>query len=214
MNLEEIKSEWKRFHQKLESSQRLNEQLIESMLRERSRSRLSKIRHDNILYLFLMIANLIFLTAIFAGNPFDFRYTVQYLPFVLLALGVLMAIGSIITSLQRFNVNINDVSLDIFLKRMIDAFEKNKKIESWFGLIIFSAGTLTALSFLPKKLEHKAPLLALGETALSIVITLGIYFTAYKLGAFKNRKKQGFENDYNELKELRAIKDDLNDKVI
>jgi hypothetical protein len=212
MNLEEIKVEWKQFHRKLESSQRLNEQLLESMLRERSRSRLSKIRRDNILYLLLMLANLVFLAGIFLGNPFDFKYTVQYLPFVLLAVGVLMAVGSIVISLQRVNVNINDVNLDIFLKTTIDAFEKKKKVESWFGLIIFSAGTLTAFSFLPKKLEQKSLPSALGETALSIIITLAIYFIAYKLGAFKNRKKEGFENDYKELNELKALAADLNNK--
>ena len=213
MNLEEIKTEWKQFHLKLESSQRLNEQVLESMLRERSRSRLSKIRGENILYLFLMLAILVLLAAIFIGNPFDFKYAVQYLPFALLAVGVLMAIGSIIISLQKFNVDVNDVNLHVFLKTMIEAFEKNKKIEAWFGLIIFSAGTLTAFSFLPNKLENKPPLLALAETALSIIITLAIYFTAYKLGAFKNGKKEGFERDYKELRELKAIQDDLDDKA-
>jgi uncharacterized membrane protein len=209
MNIEQIKSEWKQFSQQLESSQRLNEHLLMSMLKERSRSRVSKIRRDNMIYLLLMFANLAFLAAIFLGNPFDFKYRLQFAPYALLAAGVIMAVVSLIRSLKRFNADLNQVNLDSFLTTTIAGYEKNKQMERWFGLIIFSAGTLTVLSFLPKKLAHKPLGEALVETALSILITLGIYFTAYKLGAFKNRNREGFENDLKELNELRAIASDL-----
>lgn len=209
MNIEEIKNEWKQFNRQLESSQRLNDHLITSMLKERSRSRVSKIRRDTIIYLLLMLANLVFLAALFAGNPFDFTYNVQFAPYGLLAIGVIMAVVALLRNLQRFNKDLNEVSLDNFLHITIAGYEKNKKMERWFGLIIFSAGTLTALSFLPKKLEHKPLGVALAETALSIVITLAIYFIAYKLGAFKNRNREGFENDLKELNELKAIAADL-----
>ena len=74
MDIDQLKSEWKQYDQKLATSQRLNEQLIESMLRERSRSRVAMIRRDTMVYLALMLINLILLALIFAGNPFDFRY--------------------------------------------------------------------------------------------------------------------------------------------
>jgi hypothetical protein len=157
----------------------------------------------------LMMLNLVLFAAIFAGNPFDFKYTVQYIPFGILTIGVFMAMYSLFKTLQRFNVNMNHVSLEHFLKATIEEFEKNKKMETWFGSIIFAAGTLTVFSFLPKKLENKGFWPALGETAISIAITLVIYFVAYKLGAFKNRKKEGFENDLKELEELKAISSDL-----
>jgi hypothetical protein len=41
------------------------------------------------------------------------------------------------------------------------------------------------------------------------MITLLVYFIAFKLGAFKNRKKEGFENDWKELSELKAISSEL-----
>jgi hypothetical protein len=157
----------------------------------------------------LMFANLAFLAAIFIGNPFDFKYRLQFAPYGLLAAGVIMAVVQLTKTLQRFNADLNMVSLDSFLKTTIDGYEKNKKMERWFGLIIFSAGTLTVLSFLPKKIEHKPLAAALAETALSILITVGIYFTAYKLGAFKNRNREGFENDLKELNELKMIASDL-----
>ena len=211
MNLEQLKTEWREYDQKLALSQRLNEQIIQSMLRERSRSRVAKIRRENILYLVLMLLNLVLLGAIFAGNPFDFKYDLQYIPFGILAAGVLIAIASLIKSLQSFNVDLNTVNLDHFLRKTIWEFEKNKKMQGRFGLLIFSSGMLTAFSFLPKKLEHKELWPALGETLLSMAITLAIYFIAYKLGAFKNRKKEGFENDLKELNNLKSISAELSE---
>ena len=210
MNIDEIKTEWKQYSKKLEVSQRLNEHLILSMLKERSRSRVSKIRRNNTIYLVLMLLTLLFLAAIFAGNPFDFKYRLQYIPYGILFIGVLLAIISLVKSFKTFTTNINSVSLDNFLKKTIAEYEKNKKIERWFGIIIFSAGLLTAFSFLPKKLEHKEFWQAIGETAVSMLITIVIYFIAFKLGAFKNKNKEEFENDLKEWNELKNISLELN----
>ena len=212
MNIDEIKTEWKQYSKQLEVSQRLNERLILSMLKERSRSRVSKIRRNNTIYLVLMILTLLFLAAIFAGNPFDFKYRLQYIPYGILFIGVLLAIISLVKSLKTFTTDINNVSLDNFLKRAIAEYDKNKKIEHWFGIIIFSAGLLTAFSFLPKKLEHKEFWQAIGETAVSMLITIAIYFVAFKLGAFKNKNREEFENDLKEWNELKNISMELNDK--
>lgn len=212
MNIDQIKTDWQRFNQKLELSQRLNEQLIHSILKERSRSRIAKIRRDNMLYMLLMIMNLVILAAIFAGNPFDFKYLMQYIPYGILTIGVLLAIVSLFKSLQSFNVNLNHVNLDFFLKKTIIEFEKSRKMERWFGIIIVSAGVLTALSFLPNKLQNKPLGQALIETAVSMAITIVIYIIAFKLGAFKNRKKEGFENDLKELNALKAIASELSGK--
>jgi hydrogenase-4 membrane subunit HyfE len=157
----------------------------------------------------LMILNLVLIAAIFWGNPFDFKYTAQYIPYGLLAIGVLMAIVALIKSFQSFNVDINSMSLENFLTKTLYEYDKNRKIETWFGRIILSAGLLTALSFLPKKLENKDLWQALAETAFSVLITLIIYFIAFKAGAFKNRKKEGFENDLKEWNELKGIAVDL-----
>jgi DNA integrity scanning protein DisA with diadenylate cyclase activity len=159
-----------------------------------------------------MIINLVLLGAILAGNPFDFRYTLQYIPYCMLAIGVILAILSLLRSFKSFNDNMNRVNLDTFLKRTIDGYEKNRKMEKIFGIIILSSGTLTALSFLPEKLENKELWQALSETAISVAITLIIYFIAIKQGAFKNRKREGFENDLRELNELKAISSELVEK--
>lgn len=212
MTLEEIKTEWIQYNKKLETSQRLNEQLILSMLKERSKSRISKIRRQNTIYLALMVSSLLFIIALFAGNPFDFKYMLQYVPYGILSIGVVLAIVALVKSLQSFSININNMPLDSFLRKIIDAYEKNKKIERWFGILIIGAGTLANLSFLPNKLAHKGLWQALGETGISILITLGIYFIAFKAGAFKNRNREEFENDLKEWNELKKISLELKEE--
>lgn len=209
MDINHLKSEWKQFDQKLATSQRLNDQLIQSMLRERSRSRVATIRRDTFVYMILMCINVVLLAGIFAGNPFDFQHKAQYIPYGLLAIGVLLAIASLVKTLRRFNVDMNKVNLTTFLQTTIEGYEKNKRMEGWFGMIIFSAGVLTIFSFLPKKLENKGLWPALAESAITIFVTLAIYFIAFKLGAFKNRKREGFENDLQELNDLKAIAQEL-----
>lgn len=213
MNIEEMKTAWEQYNQKLILSQQLNQQVIMGMLKERSRSRVSRIRKENFVLLAWMLIISAFLIALLIGNPFDFRYTLQYMPYCILLIGVFLAIGSIYKSLRQFDVNLNKENLGVFLKRTIEEYEKNRKRNSWFGMIIFFAGTLTIFSFLPHKLAHKDIWQALAETGINLGITLGIYFIAFKLGAFKERKREGFESDLKELEGLRARSAELEGKA-
>jgi hypothetical protein len=209
MNIEQLKAEWQQYDQKLALSVRLNEQFVLSMLKERSKSRIARIRRNNMICLLVMIINLVLLACIFAGNPFDFPYTWQYIPYSLLSVGILLVILSLFKSLRSFNVNLNNVSLDAFLRKAIAEYSRSKKIQMWCRIIIFSGGVLTIVSFLPGKLENKGLWPALGETAVVLAITLLLYFAAFKSGILKDRKKEEFENDLKEWGELKKIAAEL-----
>ena len=209
MTLDELKSPWQQYNQQLNASNKLNEQLLLSMIKERSTSRVSTIRRESFMLLLVLVLEMVFLIAIIIGNPFDFKYALQFIPYALLGIGVLIAIWTLLKMIKNFDVRITNDGLTGFLQKTINAYEKNRKAERWFGTIMFSAGVLTAFSFLPKKLEHKEFWPALGETGLSVLITILVYVIAFKLGAFKNRKKEGFENDWKELNDLKAISSEL-----
>src|ERR671912_1697565 len=108
MNVDHLKTEWAKYNAKLSQTKQLGEQLITSMLRERSRSRISGIRRANTFYLLLMCLVFGLLIAIFAGNPFDFRYQWQYAPYGLLLLGVSVTIGSLVQSLLAVPENLSN----------------------------------------------------------------------------------------------------------
>jgi MFS family permease len=205
MNVEQIKMEWTRYNEKLALSQQLSDKLIISMLKERSRSRISAIRRSNSLYLLLMCLVLTLLIAILTGNPFDFDYSWQFIPYGVLVIGVVITIITLIQSIQSLPADLNKSDLSSFLKQTVLAYDRKKKIESWFGIIMFTGGLLTVFSFLPGKLKNKGLTEALLETGLMVVITIIIYFIAFKAGAFKNHNKAAFENDLKELNNLKQL---------
>ena len=204
MNLDELKSAWQVYDQKLQASQGINEKIILSMIRERSSSRVSKIKRNNTFLMAVMLLELLILGAIFIGNPFDFDYKWQFVPYIFLSIGVMMAIGVLFENYKMLNIEINNNNLKVFLENVINGYEKNRKAEKWFGLTMLIAACLTILSFLPHKLAKYTLSIAIIDTIIPLVISLGIYFIAFKLGAFKDPKREGFKEDLKELKELSA----------
>ena len=202
MNLEELKSAWQVYDQKLTFSQKINEKIVFSMIRERSNSRLSKMKRENRLLMLFMFFEFFVLLAVFLGNPFDFVYLWQYIPFLFLLIGNLMAIVMLFKVYKMINVDITGIDLSSFLIRLIQSYEKNKKAEGWFGAIMFVSGCLTIFSFLPNKLAQKTLSLALLDTLIPLLICILIYYFAFKLGAFKNKKSEEFKRDLQELQQF------------
>ncbi|HEU4472664.1 MAG TPA: hypothetical protein VFR58_16330 [Flavisolibacter sp.] len=212
MTIDQLKTTWQQYEHRLQLSQQVNEQLIRNILKERSRSRVSWIRKKNAAYLVIMILELVLLTAIFTGNPFDFVYDWQYLPFGLLAAGVLLVIASLVKSLVFFKAGLLRANLDDFLKSTIKALEQSRRAAYWLRLLVFLAGILTIFSFLPGKLESKSMMQALAETGLLMAVAMAVYAGACKLGAFEDRDKEGFESDREELQKLIAIESELSEE--
>lgn len=202
MNLEELKSAWQVYDSKLQASQAINEKLIFSMIRERSNSRISRLKRDNTLLMLLMFLQFAFLVAVFAGNPFDFKFLWQYVPFLFISIGNLMAIVVLFKVFKMLKNDVTDTNLKSFLQSMIETFEKNKKAEGWFGAVMFVSGCLTIFSFLPHKLETKSLSMAIIDTLIPLAISGIIYWIAYKMGAFKNQKEMAFKKDLTELESL------------
>jgi hypothetical protein len=47
-----------------------------------------------------------------------------------------------------------------------------------------------------------------------MLISLGLYFLAFKLGAFKKRHKENFKSDLEEFNELKSMSSELNESEI
>lgn len=202
MNLEELKSAWKVYDQKLQTSQLLTERMIVGIIKERSRSRVARIKRENTFLFIIMVVELVLLGAIFIGNPFDFIYPIQYVPYGFLGIGIIMAIIAIYRSNAIVNIDMNNTTLGAFLNHVIKEYEKNKKLEGWFGILMLSSGCLATLSFLPNKLQNQSLTSALIDTLIPICVCLVIYYLAFRMGAFKNRKSEGFKEDLQELEAL------------
>ncbi len=211
MNLEELKSAWQVYDKKIQTAQVINEKLIESMIKERSFTRISKIKQQYYGFFIILLVELVVLTAVLIGNPFDFKYKLQFVPYAFLIAGIIVAFFNLLNLYKNISGPLSNNSIGTFLKNILDSYERNKVFEKWFGIIFLSIGLMVPLSFLPQKIEKNGLSSSLLETALMMGITLLLYFLAFRLGAFKNRNKEKFSNDLTELNELKAMALELKD---
>lgn len=211
MNLEELKSAWQVYDKKIQTAQVINEKLIESMIRERSFTRISKIKQQYNGFFIILLVELVVLTAVLIGNPFDFKYKLQFVPYAFLIAAVIVAFLNLLKFYKNISGPLSNNSIGTFLKNILDSYERNKIFEKWFGMIFLLIGLMVPLSFLPQKIEKNGLGSSLLETALMMGITFLFYFLAFRFGAFKNRNKEKFGKDLAELNELKAMALELND---
>ncbi|MCP9762518.1 hypothetical protein [Lacihabitans soyangensis] len=213
MELEELKTTWGMYDKKILSTQNITQKLIESMIRERSISRVERLKKQYFSFFALLIVEAGFMLAILFGNPFDFKYQIQFLPFLLLLMGIIVAFINLTRYYEKISKPLIDKNIGTFLNDILDFYEKNQKYEKWFGLILFSIGFLVPLSFLPPKIEKYGILKGLLDTAIPMAISLILYFLAFKMGAFRKRHKENFKSDLEEYNELKEMSGELNEKV-
>jgi len=209
MNLDELRTAWKLYEKKIQSSQAISQKIIESMIKERSSSRVASIKKQYQFFCAMLSAEFILIIAILTGNPFDFKYKLQFVPYILLGTCIVIAFVNILQLYKKLNHNFSANPIGIFLKTMVEGYEQNKVYEKWFGILFFSVGLIMPLSFMPHKIAQNGLLSALLETALMMAGTLLLYWIAFRLGAFKNRNEEKFRNYLDELNELKTISAEL-----
>lgn len=210
MNIDELKTAWKEYDRKLQSSQSLNERIITSMIRERSRSRISRAQRSYIAALVYMFVVLSFCIAVFFGNPFDFRHEFQYVIigiFIVCILIFIVSLIAIVSELKR--IDIGRQNLDVSLKKIIGIYEKPRKLVNRAGLVVLIATVLFPLSFLPRSIESHGVLMGIVLQVIPISLSILMIYGASKLGAFKDRFGEKFKEDLRELNELKAIAEEL-----
>ena len=158
MELEELKTTWGMYDKKILSTQTITQKLIESMIKERSVSRVERLKKQYFGFFVLLIVEAGFMLAILFGNPFDFKYQIQFLPFLLLLTGIIVAFINLTRYYEKISQPLTNKNIGTYLKSILDFYEKNKTYEKWFGLILLSIGFLVPLSFLPPKIKKNLPL--------------------------------------------------------
>lgn len=214
MNLDEMKTAWKEYDEKLQSVQTLSDKLIHSMIRERSSSRLSKVRRQYLMLLIFMVFWLFIDLAVLLGNPFDYTQVIEYAPigirFLCMALLVL-ALLKYVRGLSK--IEISQDSLVVSLNkvvRIVGKYERPGKLLSFaLMMMLLSSAVLFPLSFLPRKIEQAGLWAGLADTLIPIGIALVLIAVAHVFGAFKSQQGEKFQQDLNELRELKGLSEEL-----
>ena len=215
MNIDELKMAWQDYDLKLQSTRSISETIITSMIRERSHSRLEKVISMQVYGLIYLIALVLLGIAILTGNPFDYTQFIEFVPIGIYSVSMIFICFGMLRSLNRLKkVDLNNGDVDSSLKKIIEIYETPERyIQTALKLLFFSSVVLFPLSFLPRKIETSGLSHALLDTFIPIVISAALLFTAYKLGVFKEKNKEKFKRDREELNGLRGISDELRSEV-
>ena len=210
MELETLKRSWEGLDKRIRNAASFNHKLVEHIVSSRVMTTVDRIKKlTNFFYIVLGIET-VFLIAILVGNPFDFSFRIQFVPYLLLLSGVILAFINLFRISRSIGKLSPAIQIDQYLKGIVSIYDRNKKFERWFGLSFLSVGLLVPFSFLPQKIERMGLPGALGDIGIMIAVTMVIYFVAFKSGAFKNRNKEKLEADLAELNELKALADEMN----
>ncbi len=205
MELELFRTSWEKLDKKMQSAALFNEKLLENIISSRVVTTVDKIKRLYLGFYVVLTLEIVFLIALFIGNPFDFKYKLQFLPYGLLMIGVVVAFINLISLDKAIRKLSPGVRVDHYLKGIVSIYEKNQRFEKWFGMIFLSVGLLTSLSFLPQKIERYGLTKGLLDQFIALAIVLGLYIIAFKLGAFKNRYKDKLQKDLTEWNELKSL---------
>ena len=205
MELELLKKSWDNLNKRIQHTAAFNEKLLENIISSRVATTIDKINGLYYGFYAILAIEVVVLIAILLGNPFDFRYNIQYIPYGLLLVGVIIAFFNLLHIHRAIRKLSPHNRIDQYLKSISAIYDRNKRFEKWFGLIFLSIGLLIPFSFLPTKIDRMGLVGALTDTSIMVAINLIIFIVAIKLGAFKNRYRMQLEKDLKEWKELKAL---------
>jgi hypothetical protein len=205
MEIELLKKSWESLDKRMQNAATFNEKLVETIISSRAMTTVDKIKKLYASFYVVLTVELIFLIALFLGNPFDFQYEVQYVPYALILVGVIIAFVNLIHIHKGIRNLSPGIKIDQYLRSIISIYDRNKRFEKWFGMIFLSVGLLVPFSFLPTKIDRLGLSGALIDTGIMISITLIIFLVAHKLGAFNNPYKDQLQKDLKEWSELKGL---------
>jgi hypothetical protein len=202
MNMNELLLTWKAYDQKLAASTHLQEQLIKNMIRERSGSTLASIRRHYVRMLLMMGGVIAFCTLSVLYNAFDYTHPIQH---VSLILYILAALGIAYLVLKAYSAT----HVDLYHDHLASSLQKSlashtaamaAKRKVWFLFLL--AGFLYPVTMMPRIIEHRGLLVALGLVGFGAVSIWLLLLLFKYLGAFTDRHGDSLRACLRELEEL------------
>lgn len=200
-----MKTIWKEYDEKIEANKTISEKIIRSMIKDRSRSRLAKMRRDYILQFVFFCAITMFCMACIIWNAFDYRYTLSYVPLVITTICLIIFQVLIVKQYRNSSKDLNNDNLLTSLQKIIFLHDRYMALGGKTGLFFMIAGALFPVARLPNLLETRGLMESIGISFIPVAFTIIAFFTARKLGAFKDRYGDRLKEDLKELEELNQL---------
>ncbi|GLU51667.1 hypothetical protein [Dyadobacter frigoris] len=154
MNLDELKMNWKTLDEKFSATQKLTEQMVFSMMKEQSKSTITKIQNRLKRTSYFFIGLLILFAAILAGNPFDYFHVYEFIPTILYISLVFAALKIIFQEIHNIQkITLTKSNLRESLQKIIALQERFKIVMDNVWKISMSIGFLFGLSLMVRNFE-------------------------------------------------------------
>jgi uncharacterized membrane protein YedE/YeeE len=207
MNLDELKSTWKAYDEKMLASQKLSERVVFLMISDRSKSTLARMERNLKVAGLIMTAVVLFFAAAIIGNAFDYTSWYFYIPSVLYISVALFAITVIVKSYRNLSrVSLSQKNLHESLTTVLRWHEKTQSALARVWLLCMMSGFLFGVSMVARKFEAygttKVALLLSGQALLILVV----YAVArWVFNAFEDKPGDELKENIQELDQLKAI---------
>jgi hypothetical protein len=205
MELDVLKEAWQKMDVKLQKTVVLNAELIDAIINRKSRHILEKMKRQNTLMFLIMAIGLLFYEAILLGNILDFKYTWQFIPYVINFVVIIFGL----ISLYRFNkIIISDMasnSLKNTIQYTLHYYQNNKKHIKWIGIISITTSFLVPWTILPNLIESRGLNSGLMQIGILTAMTLGGWFIVSRLKVMKKWRKENLSSTIAEWKELERL---------
>jgi hypothetical protein len=154
MNLDELKAGWKSLDEKVATINQLSEQMALSMMKEHSRSTISKIQDKLKKMAFYFGGLLILFVAILAGNPFDYNNWYEYVPAIAYTMLVVVGLEIIVRKIISISkVHLTKSNLRESLQRIIQLHETYQSVMDKVWKISMMIGFLLGVSLMVRNFE-------------------------------------------------------------
>ncbi|MDR6783852.1 DMSO reductase anchor subunit [Pedobacter africanus] len=208
MNLDELKTAWQEYDNRLTATEEINQKVIASMIGERSVSRVARIRRRYMEMLCLFLFYTVCLTGFFFGNPFDYTFPVQYIPLAAIVLCcILMVIFLFRARMALKKIELERQNLEGALVQVIAAYAKYRKSFRYIIILLFCSSMLLNLSRIIAKIPESGIL----EAVYSFLIFAALmgfawFYAGKKTNGWPDlgKEEKGLYADLEELKELNA----------
>ena len=179
MNFDELKMIWATYDQTLQAHVRLNEYMVASMLKERSKGTitgmLQKLRLTSAIFAGLFL----FLIAAMVGNAFDFVHWLQYVP---MALYMLLSVIALLIVTKEYRIlretDLTTANLRESLQVIIAAHERGFKAMGTIWKLCMAAGFLFGVSMIYRTVDTRGWLVAGLFLGGQLLFLAGLYWLA------------------------------------
>lgn len=207
MNLDELKSTWKSYDEKIVSSQKLSEQLVFLMIKDRSKGTLAKMERKLLFAGTVMTAVIVFFSAAIIGNAFDYTSWYFYIPSVLYILLAVVALTVVVKNYRNLSrVSLSRQNLYDSLTTVLQWHEKAEATLSRVWLLCMLSGFLFGVSMLARKFESYSSLkisLFLGFQAVMILLLYAAARWIFRV--FDDTVGAELRENIQELNQLKAV---------